>query len=414
MKCRVCSTEIPQGKKCCPKCGRVVTAADTQSAPDTSDNYSPVTDSTIVYRPASSTSNQPTDKTISITDIFSSDPNAPVYSDPHTYDKATADALEYDRMFMSRSKQPDEDVKVFEPENDDEQEKKTTDFTIEQEYDYDEDADDFDEEYDDFEEEAPSRGNVIRDKKKGKPHFNFNIKYLILAVAVIAGLAVIIYGINQLGKQFGIFGGETVDEPQSGISSGVVEKPTKNNEASSDVAADNEYTEKPGVYTVYTDQNNIFVYKSVTDQRIIATIPNKTILEISEIEDDFGKTTYNNYTGWVKLSELKFTPNESPEKVTEKETEKSTEKETEKETEKATEQANETTTALPSYKPGTYTVDLKGSSQKLNVRSSGSTEGEIINSISEGTQVTVEEVKSSWGKIYIDGIEGWVYMEYLK
>lgn len=391
MKCRVCSTEIPQGKKCCPKCGRVVTAADAQSEKTTSDNYSSVEDRTIVYRPASSSSAQPSDKTININDIFSSDPNAPVYSDPHTYDRATADILEYDRMFMSRSKS-DDDVKIFVPEADTVKTQKNAAFTIEQEYDYDEE-----EVYDnDAEDDIPSKGIVIRDKKRAKPHFNFNVKYLVLAVAVIAGLIVIVFGTHQLGKQFGIFGGETVDEPKSGISSGAVEKPPKKNEASSDI--DNSYIEKTGVYTVYTDQNNIFVYKSVSDQRIIATIPNKTIIEISEIKDDFGKTTYNNYTGWVKLNELKFTPNETPEKETEKETKKE----------------DESNTELPDYKPGTYTVTLNGSGTTLNVRSIGSTDGEIVTTLAEGTQVTVEEVKSSWGKIYVGDIEGWVYMEYLK
>lgn len=396
MKCRVCSAQIPEGKKCCPRCGRVLTAADMNSQPNDEGAFN-LSDKTMVYRPASSGSSKTTDKTININDIFSSDPNAPVYSDPHTYDRATADALEYDRMFMSRGNDPDADMKLFEPREYSKRQQKSEeeapkpnsqrkqDLTAEPDYD---DSEEIYEE--DKSEEYPVRGFVIRDKKRAKPHFNFNIKYLIIALAVIAGLVVIVFGTYQLGKQFGIIG--STDEPKSDISNDSAATTTKRSENSSDI--DNSYTAQTGVYTVYSEQNNIFVYKSVSDQRIIATIPNKTIIEISEINGSYGKTTYNSYTGWVDLDELKFTPNETPEQTTES-------------------TSGEATT-LASYQPGTYTVTLNGSSTALNVRSTGSTSGEIVTTLSEGTQVTVEDVKSSWGKIYIDGIEGWVYMEYLK
>ena len=402
MKCRVCSTEIPQGKKCCPKCGRVITSAEEQAMINEPVSSIPELETTIVYKPVTDDAAKPTEKTINITDIFSSDPNAPVYTDPHTYDKATADVLEYDRMFMSRSRKQEEEVKAYEPEEEEEEyadPERRINFTVEQEY------DDAEENYDDFydedsdalyDDEPPARGKVIRDHSRNKPQFNFNVKYLILAIAVIAGLAIIIFGVTQLGKQFGII--TTDDEPQSSISSGTLEKPTKKNEAASDEAIDNSYVEQTGVYTVYTEQNNVFVYKSVTDQRIIATIPNKTIIEITEIKDDFGKTTFNNYTGWVKLADLKFTPNETPDAQQETTTAKETESNLE----------------VVEFKTGIYTVTLNGSNTNLNVRSTHSTEGEIIGSLSEGDTVTVEEIKGSWGKIFVDDVDGWVYMEYLK
>lgn len=403
MKCRVCSTEIPQGKKCCPKCGRVVTAAESKAQENYTD-YSSEPETTIVYRPEATDTAKPTEKTISITDIFSSDPNAPVYTDPHTYDKATADVLEYDRMFMSRTRKQEEDVKAYEPEDEEEEvyadPERRINFTVEQEYD-DDDAQEnydelYDEESDDTYDEQPARGKVIRDHSRSKPQFNFNMKYLILAVAVIAGLAIIIFGVTKMAKQFGII--TTDDEPQTSISSGTLEKPSKKNEPASDEDIDNSYVEQTGVYTVYTEQNNIFVYKSVTDQRIIATIPNKTIIEISEIKDDFGKTTYNNYTGWVKLADLKFTPNETP--AVQQET--------------TTAKEAESTLEVVEFKTGIYTVTLNGANSNLNVRSTHSTEGEIIASLSEGDTVTVEEIKGSWGKIFVNDVEGWVYMEYLK
>ncbi len=386
MKCRVCSAQIPEGKKCCPRCGRVVTATDVQSDNSSGSNTYSVSDRTMVYRPAASKSSQPQDRTININDIFSSDPNAPVYTDPHTYDKATADVLEYDRMFMSKSTDADDDVKIFEPDSEPVRTRKNPNYTIEPEYD---DASDYDD-TDDADDDYPSSGSVIRDKKKGKPHFNFNIRYLIIAVAVIAGIIVIVFGTYQLGKQFGIIGES--DESESVNAAETVETSSRKAEKSSDI--DNSYTEQTGVYTVYSDQNNIFVYKSVSDQRIIATIPNKTIIEITEISNGFGKTTYNSYTGWVELDELKFTPNETPEQTTEKETE-----------------SGET---VAQYQTGTYTVTLNGESTSLRVRSINSTSGEIVTTLSEGDQVTVEEINGSWGKIFVGDIEGWVYMEYLK
>lgn len=389
MKCRVCATEIPEGKRCCPKCGRVITSTAKKTEDEAKNNQSTLSDRTMVYRPATSKSSQQSDKTIKINDIFSSDPNAPTYSDPHTYDRATADVLEYDRMFMKRADKENyddgEDMKFFEPKKTNEQHN----FTVTSEYDndYDETSDIFDSKNDTME----SRGAVIRDKKRAKPHINFNMKYLMLAIAVIAGLIVIVFGTYQLCKQFGIIND---DEKYSNISGENAETTTKKKNEN-DTDDDNSYTAQTGVYTVYSDQNNIFVYKSISDQRIIATIPNKTIINVSEIKNDFCKTTYNGYTGWVKIDELKFTPNEKP-------------------IQQETEPASNDETTTQEQTTGTYTVTLNGTSNTLNVRSIGSTDGEVITTLSDGAQVNVEEIKNGWGKIFINEVEGWVYMEYLK
>lgn len=384
MKCRVCSTEIPEGKRCCPKCGRVVTSTAKKTEEVKNNTQSTLSDKTMVYRPATSKSTQQSDTTIKINDIFSSDPNAPTYTDSHTYDRATADVLEYDRMFMKRKNEDGfddgENMKLFQPEKHED----NRNFIVTP--DYDESVDTFDNEADTVE----SRGAVIRDKKQAKPHINFNMKYLILALAVIAGLIVIIFGTYQLCKQFGIIND---DENYSNISGENAETTTKN-KSEDKTDSDNSYTAQTGVYTVYSDQNNIFVYKSVSDQRIIATIPNKTIIKVTEIKNEFCKTTYNGYTGWVKLDELKFTPNETP---------------TQQQTEPMS--TDETTTVQTT---GTYTVTLNGTSSTLNVRSIGSTDGEVITTLTDGTQVNVEEIKDGWGKIFINEVEGWVFMEYLK
>ncbi len=382
MKCRICSFEIPEGKKSCPKCGRVVTAADKQR----SEQNSTVSDKTMVYRPASFNSSPASGDTIHIGNLFSSDPNAPKYSDPHAYDKATADALEYDKMFMSKSSANDRNE--YESRNTYERtEKEITDDTIYYGNNYEEDE---------YIEEEPktTRGAVIRDKKQAKPHLNFNAKYLVIAIAFILGLVVIVTGAYQIANKIGLLSEQ--NEAESVASGQSAENPKKSDEEKTE--EDIAYTYQTGVYTVYSDDSNIFIYKSSTDQRIIATIPNKTIIEISAIEGNFGKTLYNDYVGWVRLDELKFTPNEVSEHTTAAPT---------------TEASSDTTSASPST-PGTYTIHLTDGSTHLNVRSIGSTDGEIITTLANGTEVYVEEVKSGWGKIFIEDIEGWIYLKYVR
>ena len=195
MNCHVCGYLIPEGKKFCPGCGRVLTAAELKKA--AADKTKPeVIDTTIVYRPASTGISKNTEKTTNIPDIFSSDPNAPEYTDPHTYDRATADVLEYDRQFVSRKEATSDETYEFSAParkkysdpvvstyQDNEDEEEELNYDIEPEY------DDEDDNY---------------SKKAVKPRIN--IKLLIICIAVIAGIVIMITGTYQIGKQFGFWG----------------------------------------------------------------------------------------------------------------------------------------------------------------------------------------------------------------
>ena len=58
-----------------------------------------------------------------------------------------------------------------------------------------------------------------------------------------------------------------------------------------------------------------------------------------------------------------------------------------------------------------------GSSNPINcVRATieGLKQLRTIESVAASRGKTVEEIKGSWGKIFVDDVEGWVYMEYLK
>ncbi len=393
MKCHICAHEIPEGKKYCPGCGRVVRLNETNND-ETMQFADPIKELRKAenYKASSQESS-----TINIPDIFSADPNAPEYRDPHAYDTATAHVLEYDRMFVSRSDgrektyQPDiyedDSTKRFSPVSDSEQ---TRRIVINPEP-----------EYNDYYEEQPEEERdayVERPKRKAGP--KINVKIIFLLIAVIAGISICVMGVYRIGEQFGFWESEKTsqqagNENPSDTDSTPAGKPANTVEDEANLPSDYE----KGIYTVKSDQKNIFVYKSVSDQRITATIPNGTVIEITELNGELGKTTYNSYTGWVEMTDLEYTPDKEPEK----------EKET---TTKAEECSEEQGYSFPTT-PGTYTV-TPGSSTYLNVRASASTDSTVVGILAKDTQIEVTEVDGFWGKVKVEGADGWVYMPYLK
>lgn len=393
MKCHICAHEIPEGKKYCPGCGRVVRLNET-SNDETMKFADPIKELRKAenYKASSQESS-----TINIPDIFSADPNAPEYKDPHAYDTATAHVLEYDRMFVSRSDgrektyQPDiyedDSTKRFSPVSDSAQ---TRRIVINPEP-----------EYNDYYEDQPKEERdayVERPKRKAGP--KINVKIIFLLIAVIAGISICVMGIYRIGEQFGFWESEKTsqqagNENPSDTDSTPAGKPANTVEDEANLPSDYE----KGIYTVKSDQKNIFVYKSVSDQRITATIPNGTVIEITELNGDLGKTTYNSYTGWVEMTDLEYTPDKEPEKEPETTT-------------KAEEGSEEQGYSFPTT-PGTYTV-TPGSSTYLNVRASASTDSTVVGILAKDTQIEVTEVDGFWGKVKVEGADGWVYMPYLK
>lgn len=397
MKCTICSHEIPEGKKCCPHCGRVITASDRKRAESAAGT--PTEPKTSVYRPAAakpSAAAEPTEKTIHIPDIFSSDPNAPEYSDPHAYDRATADILEYDRLFVSRDRRDEPDRQSNrEPAYEPYEEPVSEPAYDDNDNYYDEEPMPEDGYYDEpYPEEEPARPAPSRKKNNAKPHLNLNIRMIVICVAVLIGLVIIVVGIHQIGQQFGLWGEKEPASSQSEMKEPASRPATVNEPASAVPSAS-----PTGKYTVTSDQKNIFMYKSSTADRLFATIPNNTVIEITEISGEMGKTTYNSYTGWVSMKELKYSPDATLD-------------------DKAGAQSDEPgtsgDTAVPAFAPGAYTVDLGGDGETLNLRSTNSSSGDLVTTIPEGTELTVDEVKGSWGHTSYNGFEGWVFMEYLK
>ena len=227
----------------------------------------------------------------------------------------------------------------------------------------------------------------------------------------------IITGAYRVGEQIGLWGENkaptqsfTDDEEKTFGEKAPVVKETEKT-TNSEIS---DY--KIGIYTIKSTNDTVFMQKSKTDERIIATVPSGTVIEITEISDDKGKTTYGEYTGWINLEELEYTPDASVTVI-----------ETTKAPEVASEEAinpedisepptTEPTTTRPiPDSPGTYTVDLLGDGTYLNIRDAASIDGEIVTTIIDGSEVIVDEVDNGWGHVITeDGTEGWIYMVYLR
>ena len=406
MKCHVCGSIIPEGKKFCPGCGRVLTGAELKNAAGVPRKPEAI-DATIVYRPSALKNNQNTEKATNITDIFSTDPNAPEYTDPHTYDRATADVLEYDKQFVSRKE--NKTVSAFDTNVYSAPAEKRNAYPAASAYQYaDNEVQDYDiePEYDDNDDNYS--------KNAVKPRIN--IKMLIICIAVIAGIVIIIAGTYKIGQQFGFWG-----ETETTVNAGEEDKtlgekaPVVNEPDSTTSSAVSDY--KIGTYTVSSDQSTVFMYRSETDARIIATIPNLEVIKITEISGDMGKTTYGSFTGWVYLEDLEFAPDKElpdDEKTTVAETTTATSEDS-ADDEENNDNGETTTKQESSESTGTYIVNLQGDGTYLNVRDSGSTDGTAISRVDDGAQVTVDKIENGWGHITTsNGVEGWVYMIYLK
>ncbi len=406
MKCKTCGYEIPSGKNYCPGCGRVLSKLEQeQIAQNPLGSQYGNSDSAPKYRRPASVDD--TTMSENIKAIFSADADAPAYHDPHTYKSATAHALEYDKTYVQRKasssgervyNQPTTENKSgYNEDSYSDDTAATRKFTPVQNT-YDE-TDYVDRE--DYETET---------KKKIK----INPIYLLICIIVVVGLAIIVVGGYNVGKQIGLWG-ETEDSSESyedndktptNDKAPVVNVPDKNPDV------DNTADYKIGTYTVNAAENNILLYKNDTLDQIIATIPNLSVVEITEIKEESGKCKFGTYTGWLDMKLLLYTPDAKlPEETTANETTTAPE---------TTTADSETTTAGPTQpshptETGTYTVDLRGDGQVLNVRSEATINADAVTTITDGTVVTVSQVSGDWGYITTaDGHSGWVYMIYLK
>lgn len=399
MKCKVCSFEFSDDRKSCPNCGRIITETERRQNAEKSAG----THTSSVYRPASSRTTSSSDEAAFVQSIFSTDPNAPEYKNPHTYDRATADVLEYDKNYMSRSKAQNPPDEIYNTRVFDSKYNKIEEPTIIIEQEYDTETDNYEE---DNITQDKNTGSVNRDKESAKPHLKINFKIIAIIILGLVGIAIIIVGITQLVKHFGIAGSE--NENTSLISGQSVDS-TKDHDDKADEELQSGY--KTGYYTVTADGETIFMKND--EERIIATIPNRTIIEITEIENDYGKAIYGDYTGWVDMSALTFTPNERPETPTQSEPTSEAETTTQSETTTQAETTTQPETTTEATTTATYTVSVTGNANALNVRENPDADSQVIGTIKNGEKVIVDEIQNGWGRTFIGEVEGWINMEFV-
>ena len=397
MKCHICNYDIPAGKKFCPGCGRILSVAEQQKI---GSGASKVSDNTIVYRPASTGKSKISSSDPGINNIFNTTPDTPEYETKLAQNRATADVMEYDKMFMSRTNHNED--------------------TYEDDYDYSDLSDTHD--FGDITKQETEKTYAVKqeyddntdDDDQETKKFPFDIKKIIIGIALAAGLIIIVTAVYQIGERIGLWGetetqSQSVDEGQTlGEKAPIVKEPDS---TTSSPASDY----KIGIYTVTSTEKIIFMQKSATDDRVIATVPNGTVVEITEISDEMGKTTFGTYTGWLNLYELSYTPDAKlpGDETTTKKPEATSAVNSD---ENNNPETPETTTKKKTPdSPGTYTVDLQGDGTYLNVRDASSPDGAVVTVIDDGIQVTVDKVEHGWGHITTpDGNEGWIYMIYLK
>ncbi len=403
MKCRTCGFDIPSGKNYCPGCGRVLSKIEQeQNQPQT--QYTQA-DTAPTYRRPVAADNSGLSENIKA--IFTGDTDTPEYHDPHIYKSATAHALEYDKKYVQRSTARQDSYQVNPireetiPYNEDEVDdmSATMEFRpVNRNYEVETEQDDYDYDEDDAEDNTP--------KKKFRPGLLF------MCIGLAAGLAFIIFCTYGIGSHFGIWGGtETVSEENDDNYIPDEKAPVVNVPPST--ANNNETVDyKIGTYTINTAESNALLYKHSSLDQIIATIPNLTVIEITEIAEESGKCKFGDYTGWLDMKLLLYTPNAKlPEETTTQE-ETTTAEST---TAPADETTTQETTTAATYTTGTYTVDLKGDGNVLNVRDSAAITANAVAQITDGTVVTVTQVNGDWGYITTsDGTSGWVYMVYLR
>ena len=141
-----------------------------------------------------------------------------------------------------------------------------------------------------------------------------------------------------------------------------------------------------GKYVVKTNGGKLNLRSSASSSgTVLTTIPNGTLVNITEISNGFGKTTYKSYTGWISMSYLAKAST-------------------------STTNSDKPTTSTPSS-VGTYTVRTSGGN--LNLRANDSSSSRILTSVPNGTKVEVSEISDGYGKVTYNSYTGWLSMGYL-
>lgn len=135
-----------------------------------------------------------------------------------------------------------------------------------------------------------------------------------------------------------------------------------NNNTSSAVYSEGRYTSTD----VLNIRNN-----AGTDNKIITTLPNNTSVFVYEINDKWGKISYNGTEGWINLEYTVYGG------------------------------------VVPFFTTGLYS-----SVADLNLRASADITSKSQLIVPVSTTLPVTEIKDNWGKVEYNGVTGWICMDY--
>ena len=150
-------------------------------------------------------------------------------------------------------------------------------------------------------------------------------------------------------------------------------------------------TYKAGTY----ETKEIMNFRTEPGSTVICTIPAGTLLQVTAIEGVWGKTVYEDKTGWISLEYSEYKPTSD---VPPAEGDEGNEN-------------NNTETPVPPVTPSEnkqYRV-----TEDMNMRESYTTSSKILTKIPGGTLVEVLEVTSdNWGKVSFNGFTGWISLNW--
>ncbi len=184
------------------------------------------------------------------------------------------------------------------------------------------------------------------------------------------------------------FGKTTYNGKSGWLSMSYLTFVSSNMTVSSDTTTPVTPTGKTGTYKVTLTNGNLILRSSASSSGgQVALVPNGTLVVITEISNGFGKTTYNDKTGWLSMSYLTFVSSD-------------------------TNVSTDTSTPVtPTSKTGTYKVTLTSGNLVLRQNAvAGSTQLELV---PNGTLVVITEISNGFGKTTYNGKTGWLAMSYL-
>lgn len=373
MNCPICKARLREGSNVCPGCGRVITAADRtrlSELPPNDDTFgdiddvfgeTPAADDVKRFRPRPRSTAPGAGYTRP-----SGDPTRPMGSIPvnnrreperFSYDPDVQTDIYMRTYYGMESPLPQEDVYEQRPYKPQPMQRPPA------------------------QPQKPAGGDsteyvVVKPKMSSGAKVGIVVG-IVLVVAIVIGVSVV------FGKR-----GKTEPEPVSAEQTAVTlirETTTADNRP------------KPGYYRVISE-DPAPVYNAHTGGTVTSSVKKDTVLLITQIRGDRGKTeefrnSYGQlYSGWINLSDLEASGSE------EEYTGEGTLEE-----------------AVANDPTGEFTVVVSDENDgKLNVRSGPGTENNVLGTLDDGDVVIVDDVQDGWAHVSEGPVTGWVSANYLE